>query len=103
MLNTIPHMPAHQPSFLREEDAEFVVDQVDTPEEESEEIHENILEILSPVPIAVDEVIRACHLSTSVVLTALLELELADHVQRHAGNRVSRIERINDGSIKQYG
>jgi DNA processing protein len=49
-----------------------------------------ILEILSPTPVAVDEVVRQCHLSPAAVATLLLELELAGRVERHPGNLVSR-------------
>jgi len=46
---------------------------------------------LSPTSIHVDELIRDCHLAPSVVLTALLELELAGRVERQPGNRVCLI------------
>jgi len=47
-----------------------------------------ILENLSPSPVSVDELVRQCHVSPSVVLTVLLELELSGHVERQAGNKV---------------
>ena len=47
-----------------------------------------ILENLSPSPVSVDELARQCHLSPSVVLTVLLELELAGLVERQVGNKV---------------
>jgi DNA processing protein len=49
-----------------------------------------ILEILSPTPVAVDEVVRQCQLSPAAVATLLLELELAGRIERHPGNLVSR-------------
>lgn len=48
-----------------------------------------LLELLSPEPVAVDELLRACPFSPAAVQTALLELELAGRVARHPGNRVS--------------
>ena len=42
-----------------------------------------------PSPVAVDELIRQCPFSPPVILTVLLELELAGRLERHAGNRVS--------------
>lgn len=48
-----------------------------------------ILELLSPVPVSVDELLRQCQLSPAVVIMALLELELAGRLERHPGNRVS--------------
>lgn len=44
---------------------------------------------LGPVPVTVDEIIRQCQLSPSVVSLVLLELELAGRLERHPGNRVS--------------
>ncbi|HEV2187720.1 MAG TPA: DNA-processing protein DprA [Stellaceae bacterium] len=49
-----------------------------------------VWEILSPTPVAVDEVVRQCQLSAAAVATLLLELELAGRIERHPGNRVSR-------------
>jgi DNA processing protein len=49
-----------------------------------------VLEKLSPTPVAVDELVRQCHLSAAAVATLLLELELAGRIERHPGNLVSR-------------
>ena len=46
-------------------------------------------EMLSPAPVAVDEIIRTCQLSPALVSTILLEWELAGRLDRHPGNRVS--------------
>lgn len=51
--------------------------------------HDLIMENLSFSPLEVDELVRACQLSVPVIQSALLELELADRVRRHPGNRVS--------------
>ena len=48
-----------------------------------------ITERLGPTPVAVDELVRQCHLSAAAVATLLLELELAGRVERHPGNLVS--------------
>lgn len=50
-----------------------------------------IAESLSISPVCVDEIIRQCQISASVVQNVLLELELAGHVERHPGNMVSSI------------
>ncbi len=50
-----------------------------------------ILEKLSPSPVDIDELIRQTGLSPSVVLTVLLELELAGHAHRLPGNQVQSI------------
>ena len=49
-----------------------------------------LLSILDATPLAVDEIIRQCQLSPPVVLTILLEAELAGEAERHPGNRVAR-------------
>ncbi|MDX2102963.1 MAG: DNA-processing protein DprA [Alphaproteobacteria bacterium] len=51
-----------------------------------------VLVLLGPSPVHVDEVIRRCQLSPAVVLTVLLELELAGRLDRQAGNRVALID-----------
>jgi len=58
---------------------------------ETDELRRVILELLSPSPIPVDDLIRQCGASAAAALTALLELELGGHAQRHPGNRVSLI------------
>lgn len=48
-----------------------------------------IVALLSPTPVAVDELIRQSGLLPGTVQTVLLELELAGRLERHAGGRVS--------------
>ncbi len=48
-----------------------------------------IIDLLSPTPVAVDELIRQSALAPAVVQMVLLELELAGRLERHAGGRVS--------------
>ena len=50
-----------------------------------------ISEGLSPTPVLIDEVVRGCQLSAGVVMTVLLEMELAGRLQRHPGGRISLI------------
>jgi len=50
---------------------------------------ENIVALLSPTPVAIDEIVRQSGLPPSVVQTVLLELELAGRVERHAGGRIA--------------
>jgi len=45
--------------------------------------------LLGPVPVSVDELVRQSHLPVAVVQTALLELELAGRLERHAGGKAS--------------
>lgn len=48
-----------------------------------------VLENLGPSPVTIDELVRGCQLSAPVVLTVVLELELAGRVQRQPGHQVS--------------
>lgn len=48
-----------------------------------------VVESLSPTPVTVDEIVRQCQLSPSVVSLILLELELAGRIERHPGHQVS--------------
>ncbi len=59
--------------------------------EASDDIRSQIEETLSPIPVAVDEVIRTCQLSPASVMTCLLEWELAGRVERHPGNKVALV------------
>jgi DNA processing protein len=58
-------------------------------EDEAAQARPLIAGLLGPVAVAVDEIIRQCQLSPSVVSWVLLELELAGRLDRHPGNRVS--------------
>ena len=48
-----------------------------------------VLENLGHSPVTIDELVRGCQLSAPVVLTVVLELELAGRVQRLPGHQVS--------------
>jgi DNA processing protein len=50
-----------------------------------------VLEALGPSPIAVDELIRFTGLKPGEVQLALIELDLAGRIERHAGQRVSLV------------
>ena len=52
-------------------------------------VRRRIEELLAPAPVEIDELIRQCRAPAAVVLTVLLELELAGRLARHPGNRVS--------------
>ena len=78
-----PDLPSFSPGQLPE-----VSDM--TPEEWAK-TRQILLENLAHDPIGVDELCRWCHVSAVDGQAILLELELAGDVQRHAGNRVSRL------------
>lgn len=56
---------------------------------DSAQTREKITNLLSPTPLPVDELVRQCQLSPALVVTILLELELAGRIERHPGNQVS--------------
>jgi DNA processing protein len=60
-----------------------------TPQIAEDSALELLVEKLSPTPVAVDELVRQCHLSAASIATLLLELELAGRIERHPGNLVS--------------
>ncbi len=47
------------------------------------------LNLLNPVGVSVDDLIRSANLQPSVILTIILELELAGRVERQPGNKVA--------------
>jgi DNA processing protein len=51
--------------------------------------HDTVLQLLSPSPTSVDDLLRRCQLSPATVQTALLDLELAGRVEFLAGSRVA--------------
>lgn len=58
---------------------------------ESESVQNTIIETLSNTPSDIDEIVRISGISTNHLQTTLLELEIAGQIQRHPGNRVSKI------------
>ena len=58
-------------------------------ESEIERARSHITQCLGPTPVSVDEIIRQCQVTASVVLTVLLELELAGRLDRSPGNQFS--------------
>ena len=58
---------------------------------ETDSARARIVDLLGPVAVTVDELVRECQLSPPVVLTVLLELELAGRLERHPGNRVTLV------------
>jgi len=58
---------------------------------QTDEAGAGIVALLSAGPTAVDEILRQCQTSPSIVAGVLLELELAGRLERHPGNAVSLI------------
>ena len=56
---------------------------------EHDQAESAVTALLGPTPVPVDELVRRCHLSPSIIATVLLELELAGRLDRHPGGLVS--------------
>ena len=52
---------------------------------------ETLQDLLDPAPVAVDVLVRESGLHPAMLQAALLELELAGRLERHPGNRVSKV------------
>ena len=75
--------------FLRASDRSYRPEQIVVDPSDSDRM--TVMDLLSHAPVPVDEIIRQSCLSSPVVQTVLLELELAMRLERHAGGRVSLI------------
>jgi DNA processing protein len=74
---------------FREPDSARLETAVIDGDNETGRLRDRLLELLSPSPTDVDELIRQTGAPASVVAIALLELELAGRARRHPGNRAS--------------
>src|SRR5690606_31734405 len=75
-------------STLREARPDYLRAVDETPGEEPAEI----AALLTAAPVAVDELVRQSGASTGAVQMALLELEIAGRLVRHAAGRVSLVQ-----------
>ncbi len=89
---------SHTPNLFMQEAQEFSTEQEFSPEEEqpgtspqntSEADRQTLLNALSVTPIAVDELVQAAGLSAATVQTILLELDLAQRIERSSGQLVA--------------
>ncbi len=94
VLELVRHFDDRAESALRSEEVEsnckFSHIQEPSHLDVSDLDREPVLNLLSSTPVAVDELVRQSGLSPASVQFALLELELAGRLDRHAGARVSR-------------
>ena len=56
---------------------------------ELETIREKLIALMGPTPTSIDELIRLSQASPAAVHNIVLEFELAGHIERHPGGRVS--------------
>ena len=60
--------------------------------EDMGEVRRRVLDLLSPAPTAVDDLVRRCQFSAAAVMAVLLELELSSRVEVLPGNRACLLE-----------
>ncbi len=89
VLEFLPQAPADAPLFRpRAEAPPNLAETAKQPENASPDLAQ-VLELLSPTPISVDELARRCQLSAQSLRAILLDLELEGRVQTLPGNRVA--------------
>jgi DNA processing protein len=81
--------PARRASNGNAEDSSCVSEPADQLEDPSEfnQARSQVVGLLGPTPVKVDDLVRRCQLSPAAVLAVLLELELAGRVETLPGNR----------------
>jgi DNA processing protein len=81
--------PAEGPDDIAQEPE--MMNKIHPPDDEAAlaEGRRRVLQALGPTPVEVDEIVRQCQLSAPIVQAALLELELAGRLSRHAGGKVA--------------
>lgn len=81
--------PAEGPDDIAQEPE--MMNKIHPPDDEAAlaEARRRVLQALGPTPVEVDEIVRQCQLSAPIVQAALLELELAGRLSRHAGGKVA--------------
>lgn len=75
--------------FLREDSLAPPPFQPDLWSEHAPDDHQAITNLLGNTPVTIDELVRQSGRDTAVVQMALLELELAGKLERHAGAKIS--------------
>lgn len=75
------------------DDTEFLAPETDFSSIElpDESDRDRFINLLGPVPVDIDDLIRTSELHPSVVMLILLELDLAGRLQRHSGGHVSLV------------
>lgn len=89
--DVLDNLPVHPiceagtaPSGLAEPAPDLAEDPSDLPG-----VRRQVLELLSPSPVMVDDIVRRCQFSAAAVTVVLLELELAGRLERLPGSRVA--------------
>ena len=83
-IETLNYTPLMDPTLSLFEDQT-----TDLSIDDDKELQERIMIELSSTPTPIDDIIRELKLPSSLVLSCLLELELAGRINRHFGNKIS--------------
>ena len=89
VLDIMQSLSLSEPSLFPPPFHKPTLDDID--EESVRQIADEIMNILTFEAADIDELTRQCHVSAKVIQIALLELELAGHVQRVSGNRICKL------------
>ncbi len=84
-MNNAPGAPTPRQKGLFED-----VDEMTLPPDDDSRAQ--VISLLSPSPISVDEIIAHTELKPAQIALIILELDLAGRIERHPGNKVSLIE-----------
>jgi DNA processing protein len=85
----LPEAPHDLPLFRPRSESEPQPQAVPEPPAPSDATAQ-VFELIGPTPVAVDDLVRRCHLSPPTVRAILLDLELSGLVEPLPGNRVAR-------------
>lgn len=94
LADILPHLPQSAADFRLEPPPDHRPDQLaeerPATHEEASEIRASVLQLLSPAPTSVDDLLRHCQFtSQAALLAALLDLELGGVIESLPGNRVA--------------
>jgi DNA processing protein len=92
VLANLPEAPRDAPLFRPRSDPPETTSTEDEPPPPSDAAGQ-LLEMLAPTPVGVDDLARRCHLSPPAVRAILLDLELSGLVEVLPGDRVARAAR----------
>ncbi len=92
----IQHLNDAYRSRLKEPEPFVIIQLINTElsDDDVRDAREALIKFLNTTPVTVDEVIRRCQMSPAAVSTVLLQLELANRLERHPGGKVSLIGEV---------
>lgn len=89
--DVLAHIHKAPRGFFEPPSLPFETPMADVDEKGLATAREKLLECLSPSPTGIDDLVRQTELLPALVLTVLLELELAGRIERQAGQKVALV------------